>query len=150
MDAGDPFAAYREQVEEAVRHAEVISLFFPRLSKALIVDMRPGDDGPVLLIDGMADTPADRLDSFSRLRPALPPPDRLTLAAWHAHVRTLDETGILAALVERCRLEGGPPLAERATVLYRRLLGFEHVARRDLVRGVGMRTLWQRPAAGAH
>ncbi len=148
MEPQDPFAAYREQVAEALRHAEVVSLFFPRLGKSLIVDMRPAADGPALLLDDMAETPAARLASFGRLRPSLPTPERLTLAAWHGHVRGLEDGGLLDALLERCRLEGGRELVERAGALYRRLLTLENGARRDLVRGVGMRTLWQRPHGG--
>ena len=147
MEPGDPFAAYREQVVEAIRHAEVISLFFPRLGKSLIVDMRPGGDGPLVALDDMAETPADRLASFSRLRPGLPPPERLTLAAWHGNVGGLEDGGIVAALLDRCRLEGGASLIERARTLYRRLVSLERGTKRDLVRGGGMRTIWQRPAA---
>jgi len=144
MEPRDPFAAYREQVADAVRHAEVVSLFFPRLAKSLIVDMRAGADGPAVLLDDMAETPAARLASFRRLRPDLPVPERLTLAAWHGNVRGLEDAGILSALVERCRLEGGADLVGQAAALYRRLVALEAGHRRDLVNGAGMRTLWQR------
>ncbi len=146
MDPRDPFAAYRDQVVEAVRHAEVMSLFFPRLGKSLIVDMRraPGIE-PALLLDDMAETPAARLGSFERLRPGLPAPDHLTVAAWHGYVPGLNDAGILDALLDRCRLEGGEGLVDRARDAYRRLLAFEATARRDLARGVGMRIIWQRP-----
>jgi hypothetical protein len=150
MEPGDPFDTYRERVLEAVRHAEVVSLFFPQLGKALILDMRRCDaDGPALLLDDMAASPRERLASFRRLRPGLPIPERLTLAAWGGHVRGLDDGGILGAILERCRLEGGDELVERARALYAGILALEAGARRDLVRGVGTRTLWQRPSADA-
>jgi hypothetical protein len=147
MESDDPFETYRDRIREAVRHAEVVSLFFPQLGKALILDMRRcGADGPALLLDDMAASPRERLASFRRLRPGLPIPERLTLAAWGGHVRGLDDGGILDAILERCRLEGGNELVEHARSLYADMLAIEAGARRALVRGVGTEALWQRPS----
>jgi hypothetical protein len=59
-------------------------------------------------------------------------------------VRSLAESGILDAIVERCRLEGGEELVDQVQELYRELKIIERSQLRDLVRGVGMKTLWQR------
>jgi len=144
MERGDAFEAYQDRILEAVRHAAVVSLFFPQLGKALILDMRSGADGPALLLDDMVQSPRARLASFRRLRPGLPLPERLTLAAWHGGIRALADTGILEAVTERCKLEGGTDLVEHAQTLYRRLLALETCAMRDLVLGIGTQTLWQR------
>ena len=144
MERGDAFETYQDRILEAVRHAAVVSLFFPQLGKALILDMRSGADGPALLLDDMVQSPRARLASFRRLRPGLPVPERLTLAAWHGGVRALADAGVLEAVLERCKLEGGTELVDRAQTLYRRLLALEAGAMRDLVRGVGTHTLWQR------
>ncbi len=148
MEHGDAFEAYQERILDAVRHAEVVSLFFPQLGKALILDMRQGTNGPVLLLDDMVQSPRARLASFRRLRPDLPLPERLTLAAWHGGVRRLADGGVLEALVARCRLEGGDDLVARVQDLYGRLLAIEAGTMRDLVRGVGTQTLWQRRNPG--
>src|SRR5215218_10921413 len=71
---------FHERFEGAVRTAEVMSIFFPRIGQTLILDMRHlGNDGPLLLIDTMVASPNDRLLSFHRLRPELPLPERLIL-----------------------------------------------------------------------
>lgn len=145
MESHDPFADYRAQIVEAIRHAEVVSLFFPRIGKSLIIDMRPAADGPAVLLDDMATSPAARLKSFERLRPHLPSPERLTVAAWHGDVRGLETTGVLTALIERCQREGGHDVAERAQALYRCLLWLEDGSFRNLIRGIGMQTIWRRP-----
>ncbi|HKG26087.1 MAG TPA: hypothetical protein VKB09_10595 [Thermomicrobiales bacterium] len=136
---------FHERFLGAVRTAEVMSVFFLRVGQSLILDMRRhGDEGPLILLDDMVATPTDRLFSFNRLRPELPLPERLTLAPWPGAVRSLAESGILDAIVERCRLEGGEELVDQVQELYRELQIIERTQLRDLVRGVGMKTLWQR------
>ncbi|HEY7035809.1 MAG TPA: hypothetical protein VH482_31010 [Thermomicrobiales bacterium] len=136
---------FHERFVAAVRTAEVMSVFFLRVGQSLILDMRRhGDEGPLLLLDQMVETPSDRLLSFRRLRPELPLPERLTLAPWPGAVTSLSESGILDAIVDRCRLEGGEELVDQVQELYRELKSIERTQLRDLVRGVGMKTLWQR------
>jgi hypothetical protein len=136
---------FHERFVAAVRTAEVMSIFFLRVGQSLILDMRRHDDeGPVILLDEMVATPSDRLLSFRRLRPELPLPERLTLAPWPGAVTSLAESGILDAILDRCRLEGGEELVDQVQELYRELRVIERTQLRDLVRGVGMKTLWQR------
>jgi hypothetical protein len=136
---------FHERFVGAVRTAEVMSVFFLRVGQSLILDMRHhGDEGPLVLLDDMVATPSDRLLSFRRLRPELPLPERLTLAPWPGAVTSLAESGILDAMYERCRLEGGEQLVDQIQELYRELKIIERTQLRDLVRGVGMQTLWQR------
>ncbi len=136
---------FHERFVGAVRTAEVMSVFFIRVGQSLILDMRRhGDEGPLVLLDDMVETPSDRLLSFRRLRPELPLPERLTLAPWPGAVTSLAESGILDAIYDRCRLEGGEQLVDQVQELYRELRTIERTQLRDLVRGVGMKTLWQR------
>jgi hypothetical protein len=146
----DPAAEeFREQFVGAIRTAEVLSVFFLRIGQSLILDMRHhGDEGPVILLDQMVATPRDRLLSFHRLRPELPLPERLTLAPWPGAVTSFAEGGMLDAILDRCRLEGGDALIDQVHELYRELQTIERTQLRDLVRGVGMKTLWQREARG--
>ena len=136
---------FHDRFVAAVRTAEVMSVFFLRVGQSLILDMRRhGDEGPLILLDEMVETPSDRLLSFRRLRPELPLPERLTLAPWPGAVTSLAESGILDAIFERCRLEGGEELVDQVQELYKELKTIERAQLRDLVRGVGMQTLWQR------
>jgi hypothetical protein len=140
---------YPTQVIEAVRASEVLSIFFLRVGRSLIIDARRhGDGGPAVLLDDMVSTPEERLASFDRLRPGFPLPERLTIAPWAGAVRSFAEAGVLDAVVDRCRLEGGEGLADAAHTLYHELRRLERRALRDLVRGVGMRPLWERDPDG--
>jgi len=136
---------FHERFEGAVRTAQVMSIFFPRIGQTLILDMRRAtNDGPLVLLDTMAASPNDRLLSFRRLRPELPLPERLILAPWPGAVASFDESGILAAIIDRCKLEGGDVLVDQIQELYRELQSIERRLLRDMLRGVGAETIWQR------
>ena len=140
-----PEADFHERMLDALRTAEVMSVFFVRVGRSLILDMRrEGMTGPAALLDDIVSTPQARLHSFRRLRPGLPLPERLTLAPWTSAIRDFEQQGLLEVLLERCRLEGGDELREAASRAYRQLEILERKYLRDLVRGVGMQTIWQR------
>jgi hypothetical protein len=141
----DPDAEFHERMLEALRTAEVMSVFFVRVGRSLILDMRrDGTTGPAAMLDDIVATPQARLQSFRRLRPGLPLPERLTLAPWTQAIADFERLGYLDALLERCALEGGEELRGTAKQAYRQLEILERKYLRDLVRGVGMQTIWQR------
>lgn len=140
-----PEEPFDDRIAEALRTAEVISVFFVRVGRSLILDTRTaiGVEAAVIL-DDIVSTPQARLQSFRRLRPELARPDRLTLAPWTSAVRDFRDRGILDVLLERCQREGGETLHAAADTAYQQLLNLERKYLRDLVRGVGMQTIWQR------
>ena len=136
---------FNARMLDALRTADVMSVFFVRVGRSLILDLRrEGDVGPAAILDDIVSTPEARLQSFRRLRPELPLPERLTLAPWTSAVRDFSRHGLLAALLDRCRLEGGEDLQASAAKAFRQLERLEQKYLRDLVRGVGMTTIWQR------
>lgn len=136
---------FSERMMDAMKTAEVISFFFVRVGKSLIVDYRC-DVGvlPAVILDDIVSSPRARLQSFRRLRSGLPLPERLTLAPWGSAVREFREQGLLDGLLARCEDEGGPTLRSAATSSFHQLEKLEQKYLRDLVRGVGMETIWQR------
>lgn len=136
---------FSERMLEALRAAEVISVFFIRVGRSLILDFRrEGVVGPAIMVDDIVSSPEARLQSFRRLRPDLSLPERLTLAPWAGGVREFAATGLLDELLGRCEREGGLNLKADARKAYRQLEMLERKYLRDLVRGVGMETIWQR------
>jgi hypothetical protein len=136
---------FNARMLDALRTAEVMSVFFVRVGRSLIIDMRrDGATGPAAMLDDIVSTPEARLQSFRRLRPDLPLPERLTLAPWTNAIRDFEKNGLLDALLERCRREGGDELSQTAAEAFRQLEKLEQRYLRDLVRGVGMKTIWQR------
>lgn len=140
------FDLYHERIIAAIRTGDVVCVFFPRLSRTLIVDFRHAIEiPPAVFVEHMVSNARERLDSIKRLRPQLPLPDEVKLAPWMGFVRSLEDTGVLNALETRLRETND---ARVVAALHRALADLRRVERdalRALVRGETTRTLWQRP-----
>lgn len=136
-----------DRLIQAIEHAEVLNVFFPRLGQALILDTRSNAaTGPAILVDEMVGSVAARVESFTRLRPDFQKPDQLAIAPWFGSVRSFIEAGIYRAIAERwLRLT---PRGSTAAVdgAMRTLARIEHDTLRRIMRGETSRALWQREA----
>ncbi len=138
---------YPDQLKVALADAFVMSIFFTRLGSTMILDFRTAEGvNPAIMIDGMTASPRERLLSFRRLRPELPVPEEITLAPWADRVREFERAGVLERLLERCDELGGVELMEQARAGYLKLLAEEKKILRDMVSGIGMETIWERPS----
>jgi hypothetical protein len=150
MDQQQPPDLFYERMIDAVRSAEVVSIFFPTAMRSLILDARRTlASPPQIMVDKMVESGDARLRSFARLRPELPTPTEITLMPWSGYVRQFEESGVLEALRDRCRWEGDDDLVLELDRCYARLIRGERRVRRAIVRGPALRTLWQRTDAGA-
>lgn len=142
----DDFTA---RLKVAIETADVISVFFVRVGHSLIIDLRSDTESePVVTVEPMADSPYQRLLSFRTLRPTLSLPEEITLAPWADRVGDFESSGLLETCVHRCGMAGGEALAAAVQRCFRQLKSLEKNALRDMIRGVGMHTLWQRDANG--
>ncbi|MGI8688076.1 MAG: hypothetical protein ACR2M3_05810 [Thermomicrobiales bacterium] len=136
-----------DRIIRALAEAEVMSIFFPRIGKALIVDTRhDANHGPVVLMDGMVGSAEERLQSVRRLRPEFTEIAQLTLAPWLGSTRAFAEQGIFDAIVERFRAMGFHDAAHDAIRAFRELRRHERQMMCDLIAGEMQttRTLWAR------
>jgi hypothetical protein len=141
----DDLDAFVDRLGSLIRSTEVMSVYFVAVAQSLIIDFRRTDViGPRVMTDRAVATHHDRFLSFGRLRPSLPLPEQLSLAPWHYSVRLFEECGLLAQLRERSLADTGLSLLHEVDDSYLFLLRLERQYLRDMVRGVGMRTLWER------
>ena len=137
---------FEARLRELLETAEVMSILFTRVSQSLIIDFRQTENvGPRVMTDEIVASAHDRFLSFGRLRPHLPLPEQLTLAFWTPGVREFRDIGMYTILTERCDAVGVTALVAEAQDSYRFLLKLERQYLCDMVRGVGMKTLWERP-----
>jgi hypothetical protein len=142
------FELFHDRIIEAIRGGEVVCLFFPRLGKTLILDLRSTvSTGPAVFLEDMVSSPRERLESLSRLRPEFPLPDELRLAPWFGFVRSLYDTGVYDVIMERCAETGHPELLASCQEALRNLARIERHLIRAIVQGRLSRTIWQRPAS---
>lgn len=135
------------KIIRALAEAEVMSIFFPQVGKALIVDTRhDAARGPVVLIDEMVSSAEERLQSVRRLRPEFKEIAQLTLAPWIGSTRAFSEQGILEAIVERFHAMGYHDAANDVMSVFQQLQRHERRLMRDLVAGDPQttRTVWAR------
>jgi hypothetical protein len=141
---------FRWNVRSVLRNmheAQVISLYFPYLGRALIIDLRCDEtEGPLITTDGLVSGPRERLDSLRRLRPRFDMPDNITLSPWIGPVRTLDSSGALADVIARLRRMGRPEAELDLRSAYDTLRNLERGEILSLIRGdvQRTRTLYQR------
>jgi hypothetical protein len=136
---------FEERLQDLLGTADVMSILFTRVAHSLIIDYRQTETvGPRIMTDEIVASAHDRFLSFGRMRPHLPLPDQLTLAFWTPGVREFEDSGMLQIVVDRCMVTGGQALVDEARDSYRFLLKLERQYLCDMVRGVGMKTLWER------
>lgn len=143
MDGG--FRPNIAQILANIEKADVMTLFFPMLGRALIVDTRSDEiEGPIIKIAPMVNSIEDRIKSIERLRPRFGRPESVLAIPWLAKVRMLDELGIWQRLTDRLTRIGGDSLQGACREVYDELHQLERRHVVAAVTGEGYRTMWQR------
>ncbi|MQC18359.1 MAG: hypothetical protein DWG80_04710 [Chloroflexi bacterium] len=128
-----------DEVVQNINEAEIVSLFFPTLRRALLVDTRCNEHaGTFVKIVPMARSGADRLRSVRKLRPQFARPDSITIIPWDAHVDSLVSLGVWEPLISRLDC---PDIAEACLQVLRTIELAEH---RAAILGDEYETLWSR------
>ena len=130
-----------------MHEAQVMSLFFPYLGRALIIDLRHDElEGPAIAVDGMAAGPKERIETIKKLRPRFETPENLTLAPWLGPVRSLESSGAMADVAARLDRIGRPDIKADLDRAYHKLLDAERGEVLALIKGEVSRTktLYQR------
>ncbi|HUP28161.1 MAG TPA: hypothetical protein VM409_06970 [Chloroflexia bacterium] len=133
------------QVLSEIAEAEIITIFFPLLRRALVVDTRSdGEMGHLIKVMPQVRSMEERISSIQKLRPSLGKVHSILGIPWMKSVRGLREHGVRARLIERLASSGVPltlaekQISEALEQLWRlERLGFER-----MIRGEGYTTIW--------
>ena len=132
-----------DEVFRNIQNAEVMSIFFPALRKALVVDTRFNEtDGPLVRLLPMAGSPQERLRSIRRLRPGFPRLQNLTLIPWQRYVDSLVRTGVWAQIEDRIKESGDTKAIEACGAALSELRHLERRELRAVIVGEGYQTIW--------
>lgn len=142
MDDSDQFLG---QVLSGISESEVISIFFPLLRRALVVDIRHDEQtSPLVRVMPQAKSMEERIRSIEKLRPQLGKVQSILGVPWMRSVRGLREHGIWNSLAGRLTQAGVPAgtaekqINDAIEQLWRiERLGFER-----MIRGEGYATVW--------
>jgi len=123
--------------------AEAMSVFFPILRKAVVIDMRSNEKkGPMVMISPMVGSPQERLRGIRRLRPEFPRLRSLTLIPWPRGVESLVGIGLWDLIVQRFRDAGQPGAVAACQEVLVELKRLENAELMAAVRGDSYHTLW--------
>lgn len=132
-----------DDVFRNIQKAEVMSIFFPALRKALVVDTRfNSTDGPMVRLLPMAGSPQERLRSIRRLRPGFPRLQNLTLIPWQRYVDSLVNTGVWAKIEDRIKESGDVGAMEACDAALKELRHLERKELQAVIVGEGYQTIW--------
>ena len=137
-----------QQMISAIDDAEVISIFFPLLRRALIIDARSSPDQPPLItLMPQVASVEERIAMIEAQRPGLGKVRAILAVPWLRSVRELGERGIVPVLVERLAKSGLSPEVSRPRLekALDRLWRVERLAFASLIRGEGYQTIWANP-----
>ncbi|HST03609.1 MAG TPA: hypothetical protein VLQ48_02620 [Chloroflexia bacterium] len=138
--------AFLNQVLAAIAEADVVSIFFPLLRRAMVIDLRHEDDVlPMVKIMPQAGSMDERIAGIERVRPDLGKIRSILGVPWLKSVRNLQQEGVIDGLVLRLVAAGLSP-AESERLLrnaVNALWGIERIAFVSLVKGDGYKTLWK-------
>src|SRR5215218_1554483 len=109
--------AFMNQMFAAMTEADVISIFFPLLRRALVVDVRrEGDAVPMVRVMSQVNSMEERITSIEAERPELGKIRSILGVPWLKSVRGLEEEGVVDGLVRRLSEAGMSPEVARSQV----------------------------------
>lgn len=145
MDNDDQFL---NQVLSGIAEAEIITIFFPLLRRALVVDTRHNEDaGHMVKVLPQVGSMEERIAVIEGLRPEFGKVRSILGVPWIKSINSLREQGVAERLVNR--LSDSALSTPTAQEMVRRAIGqlaqIEHQAFIALIRGEGYQTLWSSP-----
>ena len=131
------------EVMKKIDDAEVVSLFFPTLRKAVVIDTRSNEiDGPMIRIMPMVASPQERVRSITKLRSEFPRVKNLTLIPWPRYVDSLANLGLWDRVVKRLKDTGYDEAVSTCQEVLEELRRLEKVELASVVRGENFHTIW--------
>jgi hypothetical protein len=142
MDEEEQFLG---QVLTGIAEADVISIFFPLLRRALVIDARSGPEArPMVSVMQQASSMEERIHGIERMRPELGKIRSILGIPWMKSVRLLGEQGVTECVVDRLVRAGVSAQDAKSSVAQAldQLWGIERLAFERVIRGAGYTTLW--------
>lgn len=142
MDEDDQFL---NQVLSGIAEAEVITIFFPLLRRAIVVDTRHDESSKQLVtVMPQVNSMNERIRSIERIRPQFGKVRSILGVPWMKSVRRLGDDGVTQRLVNRLSAAGMSPNAAEAAIrdAAEQLWRLERIAFVRMIKGEGFRALW--------
>src|SRR5437868_3239899 len=136
---------FLNQVLSGIAEAEIITIFFPLLRRALVVDTRHNDNiGHMVGVLPQVGSMEERIAVIEGMRPQFGKVRSILGIPWIKSINSLREQGVVERLVERLSDSemSASAAQERVREAIAQLAQVEHRAFIALIRGEGYQTLW--------
>jgi len=138
------------QVLSTIDEAEVMTIFFPNLSKALVVDTRAGlSYKPLVRVMNQVNSMEERMGILEKLRPNLGRVRSIAGIPWTKSIRSLQENEIMSRLEKRLQLSGLQPFDSKQICqeAFNKLKEIERNQWATLIKGQSglYKTIWETP-----
>jgi hypothetical protein len=131
------------EIAASVRTSELIVLRFVTIGERLLLDFRSNDvDGPLVRVVQPVKSVEERFAELQQLRPRFGRPEKVIVIWWPRFARSLAETEIWPAVMERISDAGHAAAVRCADEALAELVALERQTQRNAVLGEGFRTLW--------
>ncbi len=149
MESRDEFIS---QVLSTIDEAEVLTIFFPNLAKALIVDTRRNyEEGPLVKVVNQVNSMEERMAAIEKMRPGLGRVRSIAGIPWTKSIRTLRENGIITRLQQRLALSAQESYnaGQACEEAFEKLQQVEYAQWADLIKGRNQlyKTIWEESKA---
>jgi hypothetical protein len=136
------------QVLSTIDEAEVVTIFFPNLAKALVIDVRRNfEEGPLVKVVGQVNSMEERMAAIERMRPGLGRVRSIAGIPWAKSIRTLQENGVIGRLEQRLVRAGESPeaAAYACDAAYQNLLTLEREQWVNVIKGQNSlyKSIWE-------
>jgi hypothetical protein len=142
MDDDDQFL---NQVLAGISEAEIVTIFFPLLRRALVIDTRhDADTAQMVRVMPQVGSMEERITVIEGLRPEFGKVRSILGIPWIKSIHTLREQGVIEQIEKRLSDSGMPISKARSTIAdgLSELTRIEHRAYVSMVLGDGYQTLW--------
>jgi hypothetical protein len=142
MDDDDQFL---NQVLSGIAEAEIITIFFPLLRRALVVDTRHNEHTTHMVrVVPQVSSMEERIAAIQKMRPEFGKVRSILGIPWIKSVGSLREQGVIEKLVARlCDTDMPPSRASEAVdAALEQLARVERRAFIAMIRGEGYQTIW--------
>lgn len=145
MEQRDEFIA---QVLSTIDEAEVTTIFFPNLAKALVVDVRTSaEEKPLVKVVNQVNSMEERMSNIEKMRPSLGRVRSIAGIPWTKSIRSLGENEVVNR-IERRLVMAGLELYEAQQFCadaFTKLKQVEQAQWVDLIKGVSplYKVIWQ-------
>tara|TARA_Y100000588_G_C13944380_1_gene791476 strand:+ start:359 stop:799 length:441 start_codon:yes stop_codon:yes gene_type:complete len=138
---------YGEEIGEVfkyIKNASVITVFFPKLGRSLVFDLRikEGYD-PLIKIMPMANSVSERIDTLKELRPEFPKIQEIVLIPWVGYVDAIRSSGLWDHLLLEIKKINSNQAILNANNSFDELLEIQQEDLLELLFGDKYETVWE-------